>query len=388
MQVTKISDSLAWKATEFNYSAARFLQSINVNGIEQASYAYDALGRRIKVLEGSVETITLYAGNDIIYEVKKEDNSETKTRYLVLAGKYLAKMVGDEPNLRTYYYHIDHLGSIRAVSDSTGSIVGLYTYDPFGNVIQEVSYPDSDRIRFTGKRLDSTGLYYFNARYYDPTIGRFISADPARQGLNWYVYCSNNPLVYVDPDGREYVIFWSYGKNELRAFTNQNTIDWPRFDSKNNFSRAAQTRKNELLSNGVSPDNIILKRIDSAEELAQEWATLQMLDTIEGLDFFSHGYSGGPEVAGGGTRDIWDQAGLLKWSSDARAVFYGCNTDKFAEEFANTQKVVSYGQQGYSSFSTNKHIHIPVTNKSKNVYLLHFERANLININGLGVRYE
>ncbi len=110
-------------------------------------------------------------------------------------------MVGDEPNLKTYYYHTDHLGSIQAVSDSTGSIVGSYTYDPFGNVILEQSYPDADRIRFTGKRLDATGLYYFNARYYDPTLGRFISADPARQGLNWYVYCNNNPLMFVDPDG-------------------------------------------------------------------------------------------------------------------------------------------------------------------------------------------
>ena len=110
-------------------------------------------------------------------------------------------MVGDEPNLRTYYYHTDHLGSIRAVSNSNGNIVGLYTYDSFGNVVQEVSYPDADRLRFTGKRLDSTGLYYFNARYYDSTLGRFISADPARQGLNWYVYCNNNPLMFVDPDG-------------------------------------------------------------------------------------------------------------------------------------------------------------------------------------------
>ena len=70
-------------------------------------------------------------------------------------------MVGDEPNLRIYYYHTDHLGLIRDVSNNNGNIVGLYTYDSFGNVIQEVSYPDADRLRFTGKRLDSTGLYYF-----------------------------------------------------------------------------------------------------------------------------------------------------------------------------------------------------------------------------------
>jgi uncharacterized protein RhaS with RHS repeats len=47
----------------------------------------------------------------------------------------------------------------------------------------------------------STGLYYFNARYYAPAIGRFITSDPIKDGLNWYVYCKNNPLRYVDPNG-------------------------------------------------------------------------------------------------------------------------------------------------------------------------------------------
>jgi RHS repeat-associated protein len=60
---------------------------------------------------------------------------------------------------------------------------------------------------FTGQRLDTTGLYYYNARYYDPTIGRFISADtmvpnPANpQSFNRYSYCLNNPLKYNDPTG-------------------------------------------------------------------------------------------------------------------------------------------------------------------------------------------
>jgi RHS repeat-associated protein len=65
---------------------------------------------------------------------------------------------------------------------------------------------------FTGQRLDGTGLYYYNARYYDPTIGRFISADtviqnPANpQCLNRYSYCLNNPLKYTDPSGQVVVI--------------------------------------------------------------------------------------------------------------------------------------------------------------------------------------
>jgi hypothetical protein len=49
--------------------------------------------------------------------------------------------------------------------------------------------------------MDGTGLYYFNARYMDPEIGRFISRDPAMDGANWWVYCRNNPLNRIDPAG-------------------------------------------------------------------------------------------------------------------------------------------------------------------------------------------
>ena len=55
---------------------------------------------------------------------------------------------------------------------------------------------------FTGKKRDSgTGLSYFGARYYDPNIGRFISMDPIKDGRNWYIYCNNNPLKNIDPNG-------------------------------------------------------------------------------------------------------------------------------------------------------------------------------------------
>ena len=57
-------------------------------------------------------------------------------------------------------------------------------------------------LKYTGKDLnEDTGLYYFNARWYDANTGRFISEDPARDGAAWYVYCSNNPLKFTDPTG-------------------------------------------------------------------------------------------------------------------------------------------------------------------------------------------
>ncbi len=84
----------------------------------------------------------------------------------------------------------------------SGSDSGNLTYDPFGNLVEITDDVENHNHRFTGKPIDSTGLYYFGARFYDPTIGRFITMDPAKDGRNWYVYCNNNPLMYVDPDGK------------------------------------------------------------------------------------------------------------------------------------------------------------------------------------------
>ncbi|MEA4883986.1 MAG: RHS repeat-associated core domain-containing protein, partial [Clostridia bacterium] len=75
-------------------------------------------------------------------------------------------------------------------------------YEPFGLVVEESGPATSGAERYTGKPLDAAlDLYYFGARHYDSGLGRFITADPARDGLNWYAYCRQNPLIYVDPDG-------------------------------------------------------------------------------------------------------------------------------------------------------------------------------------------
>ncbi|MFP4364875.1 MAG: RHS repeat-associated core domain-containing protein [Spirochaetia bacterium] len=109
---------------------------------------------------------------------------------------------GDEdPVLQ--YYHTDHLGSTVALTDSEGTPLWDQEMLPFGNSAGQHGILDEDGL-FTGKELDTdTGLYYFNARWYSPNTGRFITEDPARDGLNWFVYCSQNPLIYVDPTGLE-----------------------------------------------------------------------------------------------------------------------------------------------------------------------------------------
>lgn len=91
------------------------------------------------------------------------------------------------------------------MTDANGYQIGsTVKYLPFGET--RMGSVPTDKL-FTGQRLDETGLYYYNARYYDPTLGRFISPDtiipnPANpQCFNRFSYCLNNPLKYIDPIG-------------------------------------------------------------------------------------------------------------------------------------------------------------------------------------------
>jgi RHS repeat-associated protein len=112
-----------------------------------------------------------------------------------------------------YYVHSDLLGSTVALSDAAGQAVGRVQYDPYGEVITStLPVTLTDRL-FTGQRLDSsTGLYYYNARYYDPHLGRFIQPDTLvpdplnPQAWNRFSYVYNNPTSYVDPSGHDGIL--------------------------------------------------------------------------------------------------------------------------------------------------------------------------------------
>jgi RHS repeat-associated protein len=103
----------------------------------------------------------------------------------------------------TYYYHFDALGSVVALTNSSGNTVEVYEYDVFGRVgATDASHPN--RFMFTGREFDrETGLYYYRARYYNPQIGRFLQTDPIGygDGMNWYAYCGNNAVNCNDPLG-------------------------------------------------------------------------------------------------------------------------------------------------------------------------------------------
>ncbi len=106
------------------------------------------------------------------------------------------------------YYHTDALGSVVAASDESDSLLWTESYRPYGERQENFVSTDEHALFFTGKpHDDDTGLSYFGARYYNPSIGRFMGVDPAGfqdsniHSFNKYAYANNNPYKYVDPDG-------------------------------------------------------------------------------------------------------------------------------------------------------------------------------------------
>jgi RHS repeat-associated protein len=98
------------------------------------------------------------------------------------------------------YYTKDHLGSSSAITDAKGMVLRTVNA-PYGSEVYNLGTADV-AYKFTYKEKDNTGLDYFGARFYDPEVGRFITPDPAKVGSNWYAYCNNNPLDYIDPNGK------------------------------------------------------------------------------------------------------------------------------------------------------------------------------------------
>jgi RHS repeat-associated protein len=119
----------------------------------------------------------------------------------------------DEQDRTFIYYHGDHLGSSNIVTDRSGEIVQHVEYTPYGEIRHETNLGVSVNRLYTGQELDKeTGLYYYNARYYDSRIGRFISPDTIipdasdSQQFNRYSYVLNNPVMNTDPTGHVVIL--------------------------------------------------------------------------------------------------------------------------------------------------------------------------------------
>jgi RHS repeat-associated protein len=172
---------------------------INVNGI---TFRYGADGSRIAKTNGTATT--LYVADD--YEISPTGEV---TKYIQVGGNAIAKRVGAAKT--PFWLHGDHVGSINAITDASGAVVQRQSYFPFGEH-SETATSHFDSRGFIGEREDETGLVFLHARYYDPVLARFISADSAPVtaagvGVNRYAYAGNDPVNNLDKSGHDYVTY-------------------------------------------------------------------------------------------------------------------------------------------------------------------------------------
>ncbi|WP_255824442.1 RHS repeat-associated core domain-containing protein [Treponema putidum] len=210
-------------------------------------YRYGDDGQRALKFTQQSNSETLYFNNFYsVHQVAHEPNHEHGLRvskHIFVGNSRLVTAMTHEDNHgdtteqteKRYYYHADHLQSAQFITNAKGEQYEHIEYTPYGELWIEETAPGIDKLpfRFTGKELDEeTGLYYYGARYLDPKYSRWLSGDPALNdyipkapiddeakkhnenlpglggvyntvNLHVYHYAGNNPIKYLDPDGKQ-----------------------------------------------------------------------------------------------------------------------------------------------------------------------------------------
>lgn len=186
-------------ATYTYYSGTNRLQSVAMGPAGLSTHTYNLFGQRVTKKAGDQTTVYHY---DIDGRMIAETDTAGKLikAYVWLHGQPLA-MINTDNNV--YFYHNDHLNTPQRMSDSKGRLVWDADCLPFGQADVALETIENN-LRFSGQYYDSeTGLHYNYWRFYDPSIGRYLRADPIglKGGINPYAYASNNPLNAVDSYG-------------------------------------------------------------------------------------------------------------------------------------------------------------------------------------------
>ena len=189
--------------------------------------------RHSKTLANGDEEEYLWDGNNLVYV------NPSLSEYLLtgFTAYYGLGIFESNQNGTKYRYQRNAHGDTTALLNQSGDIVRCYIYeDAFGT--STYSADDTNPFRYAGQYYDrESQSYYLRARYYLPRYGRFTAEDPARDGLNWYTYCANNPVKYVNftgywqesdadlPEGAQKVILYYTDKYE-NATSNSEREYW------------------------------------------------------------------------------------------------------------------------------------------------------------------
>ena len=191
----RLNGSTTWK---YYYDPLSELTGVSKNGATVQNNTYSGDGKRITQTTSGGTTVYSYQGIDVLYQ--KNLTTGFSTDYFYDGALQLSKRSSSS----SYYYLTDELGSTREVVNSAGGTVFNSNYKPFGLTY---GLSGSESLMYTGRVFDQvTSLDYFNARFYNPAIQRFIIEDRANSpknspDLNRYVYAADNPETNEDPTG-------------------------------------------------------------------------------------------------------------------------------------------------------------------------------------------
>lgn len=199
------------RTIQLDWDSQYRLKHASVNGRQVESWQYDAFGRRTMMAETGQTNYMVYHGGHVVAEVNAAGTLLKSYTHGPGIDNILAMTIYEGETAGTYYYLRDHLGSVIAITDSSGSMVEQYRYDAWGRVSVFDANGDpiamsaiGNRYLWQGREYSwNTGLYYFRARWYDPLTARWLSKDPIgiSGGLNQYVFCGNDPVNRRDPSG-------------------------------------------------------------------------------------------------------------------------------------------------------------------------------------------
>ena len=177
----------------YEYNCYNQLVGVDMNGnISSYTYAPDGM-RASKTVDGNTINF-VYDNANIVEEITADE-----------VNKYFRGLEIIKNDEEMYYFY-NGQGDVSILEDNAGNTAASYIFDAYGNQSEEntVYNPFGYRGEYTDAE---SGLVYLRARMYDSETGRFMSEDPAKAEFNWYVYCHNNPIKYIDPTGLDVYYF-------------------------------------------------------------------------------------------------------------------------------------------------------------------------------------
>ncbi|MFD1266686.1 RHS repeat domain-containing protein [Paenibacillus motobuensis] len=215
---------------KYQYDPRGNLTTVTIGSKTLESYTFDETNRLVQAVKEGKTAEYRYNGQGARIQSKTADNTQDFVTDLTSAYNDLLAVYEGEmqqasytyglnrlqahlPNGQSETYSYDHLGSIVGLQDQQGKMIETHRYDEFG-VMQTPTQTDrAVDFAYTGYSYEDNGLYYAQARYYNPEIGRFISEDTYEGNIlnplsqNLYTYAQNNPVGYVDPSGHNPLLF-------------------------------------------------------------------------------------------------------------------------------------------------------------------------------------